>query len=95
MLDIIRSMYENVRSHIKYNNLLSEEFICCLGVRQGESLSPFLFSMYLNDIEEYFMLNNFEGIDLDVLKLFLLLYADDIVRSMITMHLDNLDVEPN
>ena len=22
-------------------------------------------------------------------------YADDIVRSMITMHLDNLDVEPN
>ena len=53
--------------------------LAVLGVRQGESLSPFLFSMYLNDIEEHFILNGFEGIDLDMFKLFLLLYADDIV----------------
>ena len=72
-------MYENVRSRVKHNNTLSEDFSCFLGVRQGESLSPFLFSMYLNDIEEHFILNGFEGIDLDMFKLFLLLYADDIV----------------
>ena len=35
--------------------------------------------MYLKDIEEYYMLNDFDGIDLGFLKLFLLLYADDIV----------------
>ena len=35
--------------------------------------------MYLNDIEEHFILNGFEGIDLDMFKSFLLLYADDIV----------------
>jgi hypothetical protein len=35
--------------------------------------------MYLIDKEEYFMLNGFEGIDLGILKIFLLLYADDIV----------------
>jgi len=35
--------------------------------------------MYLNDIEEYFMTNGFEGVDIGMLKLFLLLYADDIV----------------
>ena len=35
--------------------------------------------MYFNDIEEHFILNGFEGIDLDTFKLFLLLYADDIV----------------
>ena len=35
--------------------------------------------MYLNDIEEYYILNDFDGIDLGFLKLFLLLYADDIV----------------
>ena len=46
MLDIIKSMYENVRSRVKYNNTLSDDFSWgFLGVRQGESLSPFLFSM--------------------------------------------------
>ena len=70
MLDIIKSMYEHVRSRVKYNNTLSDVFSCFLGVRQGESLSPFLFSMYWNDIEEHFILNGFEGIDLDMFKLF-------------------------
>jgi len=49
-MDIIKSMYENVRSRVKYNNTLSDDFNCFLGVRQRESLFPFLFSMYLNDI---------------------------------------------
>jgi len=53
--------------------------LAVLVVRQGESLSPFLFSMYLNDIEKQFILNGFEGIDIDMFKLFLLLHADDIV----------------
>ena len=64
---------------MKYNNTLSNEFTCMLGVRQGECLSHFLFSMFLNDIKEYFILNNFDGIDTYMTKLFLLLYADDIV----------------
>ena len=50
-----------------------------LGVRQGESLSPFLFSMFLNDIEENLELNGFKGINMYMTKLFILLYADDIV----------------
>jgi len=73
-------MYNVVKSKIKFNNEISNDsFTCYLGVRQGESLSPFLFSMYLNDIEEHFMLNTFEGVNLGILKVFLLLYADDIV----------------
>jgi len=35
--------------------------------------------MFLNDIEEYLILNNFDGIDTYMTKLFLLLYAEDIV----------------
>ena len=50
-----------------------------LGVRQGESLSPFLFSMFLNDIEENLELNGFKGINMYMTKLFILLNADDIV----------------
>ena len=78
MLDIIKSMYAKVKARVKYNNELSEPFESYLGVRQGECLSPFLFSMYLNDIEEDFYLNGLSGIDIGSLKLFLLLYADDM-----------------
>ena len=35
--------------------------------------------MYLNDIEDVFNRNGVEGIDIDLVKLFLILYADDIV----------------
>ena len=89
MLNIIKSMYEDVKSRVKFNNELSEPFDSYLGVRQGECLSPFLFSMYLNDIEEEFYLKGVEGIDIGSIKLLLLLYADDMTiffgdRSWIT-----------
>lgn len=47
-------------------------------VRQGESLSPLPFATYLNDIEEQFITNGYKGFKVGMLKLFLLLYADDI-----------------
>ena len=64
---------------VKYINYLSGEFSCYLGVRQWECLSPFVFSIYLNDIETESVQNNCTGIETDMLKLFLLLYVDDIV----------------
>ena len=39
----------------------------------------FLFSMFLNDLESVFCKKGFDGIDVDSFKLFLILYADDIV----------------
>ena len=38
---------------VKTNTGFSPECACLLGVRQGESLSPFFFSIYINDLEEY------------------------------------------
>jgi len=64
---------------VKLLNELSDEYECLLGVRQGECLSPFLFSMFLNDIEDVFFKNGLNGIDVNMFKIFLLLYADDIV----------------
>ena len=78
MINVIRFLYEGVKSRVKYNNELSNDFDSYLGVRQGECLSPFLFSMYFNDIEEEFYLHGPEGIDVGSFKLFLLLYADDM-----------------
>ena len=78
ILNVMRGMYSSVKSRVKYQNELSSEFECYLGVRQGECLSPFLFSMYINDIEDEFYLHGINGIEIDTIKVFLLLYADNI-----------------
>ena len=90
-------MYNNVRSKVRHQNQFSEGFECYLGVRQGESLSPFLFSMYLNDLEEEYFVKGAEGIDIGMLKLFILLYADDIIifaktAEELQLSLDILDI---
>lgn len=79
ILNIIRSMYDGVKSKVKYMNELSNSFERHLGVRQGECISPFLLSMFVNDIENMFIEYGANGIDVYMFKLFLILYADDIV----------------
>jgi hypothetical protein len=76
MFNIIRSMYETVSSKVKG---ISSSFECILGVRQGESLSPFLFAMYVNDLEKTLNDSGTRGLTMDTLKLFVLFYADDAV----------------
>ena len=71
ILNIIKSMYTSVKSRIKYCNKLGNEFYCNLGVRQGECLSPLLFSLFLNDLEEQFISSGLEGLDIDMCKMFL------------------------
>ena len=72
-------MYQTVKSRVKIFNSLGNEFYCSLRVRQGECLSPLLFSFYLNNIEEQFLNSNMDGLEVDMVKIFMLLYADDIV----------------
>ena len=89
MYNIIVNMYANIKSCISYNNNVSDFFNCANGVRQGENLSPFLFSLFLNDLDSYLLSNNIIGLktisdeienDLAIfLKLFVMLYADDTV----------------
>ena len=79
ILNVIQAMYRNIKSRVKFNKTLSNEFSSYVGVRQGECLYPFLFSMYINDLESELMQNGVVGIDIGMLKLYLLLYADDIV----------------
>ena len=79
ILNIIKSMYSSVKSRVKFSNMLGNEFQCSLWVTHGECLSPLLFSLYLNDVKEQFVNSGLDGIDTDMLKIFMLLYADDIV----------------
>ena len=78
MFTIIHSMYSCVKTKVLTQGTASDLFYCSLRVRQGECLSPFLFSMFINHREE--SLNTVtQGITVGYLKLFLLLYADDAV----------------
>jgi hypothetical protein len=82
-------MYNGIKAQIKFNGDLSETFSCQLGVRQGENVSPFLFFIYLNDLESFLETNKIGGLQqiselfLNELhmyeKLPLMLYADDTI----------------
>ena len=50
---IVYQMYQGLKSLILVNNKQSALFTCNIGIRQGENLSPVLFSLYLNDLEDY------------------------------------------
>ena len=49
---VIFNMYKNAKSYVKNETLMSGIFSCNVGVRQGENLSPLLFSIFLNDFEK-------------------------------------------
>ena len=54
-------MYKGIKSMVKINGMSSEFFNCNIGVRQGENLSPFLFSLYINDLEDFLLNKNVVG----------------------------------
>ncbi|MCG8093283.1 MAG: reverse transcriptase family protein, partial [Candidatus Thiodiazotropha endolucinida] len=86
-LNLIKNMYSNIKSRVTTPEGNSAFFPCNKGVRQGENLSPILFSLYLNDLETYLMTNGANGIVceanaeyvLTYIKLLILLFADDTV----------------
>ena len=55
LINIIQNLYMNFKSCIRNNGQLTESFDVTVGVLQGEVLSPFLFSLYLNDFESFLM----------------------------------------
>ena len=94
VLNVIRNMYAAAKSCVVSNKECSDFFTSNIGVRQGENLSPVLFSLFLNDMkgfledqisglgtvsEEAYKCGMNEDNVNELMKLFVLLYADDTV----------------
>ena len=78
MYNIIKHMYEETNASVKHQGILSDIFECCIRVRQGESISPFLFNLFLNDLDEALSVGQFQGINIGDINLKTLIYADDL-----------------
>ena len=83
-LRIVTNMYKGIKSCVNHNNKCSSFFLCQNGVRQGENLSPILFAIYLNDLEDLLNEKHCNGIKLKLdhnpdlfIILTLLFYADE------------------
>ena len=92
VLKVIKDLYIKAKSCVSNNGQKPTTFFYSnVGVKQGENLSPVLFSLFLNDLKSYMTSQGVKGITLShtlaqemnmrdiehYVHLFLLLYADD------------------
>eukprot|EP00745_Piridium_sociabile_P014995 TRINITY_DN220_c0_g1_i2.p1 TRINITY_DN220_c0_g1~~TRINITY_DN220_c0_g1_i2.p1 ORF type:complete len:782 (+),score=58.82 TRINITY_DN220_c0_g1_i2:69-2414(+) len=81
----IRSMYREVKARIRKGAKLSDYVNCTSGVKQGDVCSPILFSLFVNELALEIISNGRHGVSLDLLELFILLFADDIILLSISV----------
>jgi hypothetical protein len=73
----IKTIYQSSRSTLKINDLLTDWFETSSGVKQGDTLSPSLFCIFINDLITEIN-SSLTGINIGNRHVGILLYADDI-----------------
>ena len=81
MLRVLKTMYDRTQMAVKINGSLSSPFSVEKGVRQGSSLSPLLFDLFIDSLFDELKL---AGIGIEARDCILpgLLWADDIVLTL-------------
>ena len=78
ILNSIKAMYTNTTSRILLGQHMTDWFLTINGVRQGDTLPPTLFAIFINDlIVELNILK--KGVDIHGDNVAAMLYADDLV----------------
>ncbi len=72
-------MYSDNISHVRVGTQLTPSFPCEIGVRQGDSLSPTLFNIYVDDITDFLNCDVCEPAKIGNVKVGCMFYADDLV----------------
>ena len=78
ILRIVKDMYCNVKSCVKSCSNYSDYFNYAVGLRQGEVMSPLLFSLVVEDLEMFLQQDIQSGMPIDDIILILLLFVDDM-----------------
>ena len=78
MYHALVSNYKDVKCCLRLNGMHSDWFSVDCGLKQGCSLSPMLFNLYINDLVAVISSLGL-GVDIDNEKLAILMYADDVV----------------
>ena len=72
-------MYSKTNSSVQLQNGLTRAFPTAIGLKQGCNLSPFLFTLFINDIGDIFDETSCEPAQLTDILENRLLYADDLI----------------
>ena len=76
---LLNNMYSNTTSCVKLPQGITESFNSKVGIIQGNSLSPILFIIFIDDISRIFCPLQCDAVSLDTIKLNSLTYADDLL----------------
>jgi hypothetical protein len=78
-IQTVQALYKNAKAKIRTVSGESSYFCMSNGVLQGETLSPKLFSLFIEDIVEILNRSNISSVKVGKADLHILLYADDMV----------------
>lgn len=81
IINILINLYNNATMAVKNREGISDKCPITLGVLQGETLSPLLFSLFLSDIEDFLLKREgLRGVPINhMMEIIMLAFADDMV----------------
>lgn len=93
--DIIKTMYTINKCAVKIGNMETDFFPQSRGVKQGCSLSPTLFNIYIDDLAKSLEESDIPGLTLSDTQVKCLLFADDLIllapsKEALRQQLDHL-----